>query len=312
MGLTGDDVLQSVALRLVRLHNKLSDAEREEFARTAGGDAMTDIVADLRRAADEDFQLETAREQTGKSDPTEAEVATARKTLVDGAVDQLRRREVREKLESLQLQVTEQYIHLSGQDRLLSAGFVDGPVEAKGVIERWREFVDQHHDEYVALRAYYAQPYRLRPSLKDIKELAAAISRPPLSLTPEKVWSAYETLEADRVRGHGGKLDADLVRLIRFTVEADDELVPYEEVVKLRFDLWLTEQQSSGRDFSAEQVRWLTMFRDYIAESMSFDPTEDYDFPPFSQEGGATAAYQLFGRDLSPLLAELNDALAAT
>ena len=53
------------------------------------------------------------------------------------------------------------------------------------------------------------------------------------------------------------------------------------------------------------------MVADHVAESMTFDPTEDYDFPPFSIEGGATAAYQLFGRELNDLVAELNEALAA-
>ena len=311
MGLTDDDILSAVALRLVRLNGQLNDDEREEFATTAGGSRLTDIISDLRQAADEDFQLATAQKQTGKEEPADDEVAAARKTLVDHAVGQLRRREVREKLESLQLQVTEQYIHLGGHDQLISAGFVEDPFEAKAVIERWREFIDEHHDEYVALKAYYAQPYRLRPTLKDIKQLAAAISRPPLNLTPEKVWGAYEALETDKVRGHGGKLDADLVRLIRYTMQADDELIPYEDVVKLRFDLWLAEQESEGRKFSPEQLRWLTMFRDYIAESMSFDPAEDYDFPPFSLEGGATAAYQLFGKDVNELVGELNEALVA-
>jgi type I restriction enzyme, R subunit len=311
MGLTDDDTLKAVALRLVRLNGKLTDDERDEFAASAGGERLTDIIGDLRQAADEDFQAATAREQTGKEEPTEEELATARKTLVDHAIGQLRRREVRDKLEALQLQVTEQYIHLGGHDQLVSAAFVEDPFEAKGVIERWREFVEEHHDEYLALKAYYAQPYRLRPTLKDIKQLAAAISRPPLNLTPEKVWSAYEALDASKVRGHGGKLDADLVRLIRYTMQADEELVPYEEVVKLRFEVWLSEQESAGRKFGPEQLRWLTMFRDYIAESMCFDPTEDYDFPPFSLEGGATAAYQLFGRDLSSLVGELNEALVA-
>lgn len=311
MGLTSDDTLKAVALRLVRLNGQLNNDEREEFATTAAGERLTDIIADLRQAADEDFQLATAQEQTGKEEPTSEDVAAARKTLVDSAIGQLRRREVREKLESLQLQVTEQYIHLGGHDQLISAGFVEDPFQAKGVIERWQEFVEEHHDEYIALKAYYAQPYRLRPTLKDIKQLAAAISRPPLNLTPEKVWSAYEALEGDRVRGHGGKLDADLVRIIRFTMKADGELVPHDAVVKLRFALWLGEQESSGRKFTPEQMRWLTMFRDYIAESMSFDPTEDYDFPPFSLEGGATAAYQLFGKDLNVLVGELNQALAA-
>jgi type I restriction enzyme R subunit len=311
MGLADEDTLKSTALRLVRLNNKLSDDEREEFARAAGGARMTEIVEELRRAADEDFQLATAREQTGVEEPDERAVATAREQLIDSAVAQLRRREVREKLESLQLQLTEQYIHLGGHDRLISAEFVENPFEAKSVIETWREFIESHRDEYVALKAYFAQPYRLRPTLKDVKELAAAISRPPLNLTPEKVWSAYEALDADHVKGHGGKLDADLVRLIRYTLERDDELVPHEEVVRLRFEMWLAEQQSNGRKFSDDQLRWLTMFRDYIAESMTFDPAEDYDFPPFSLEGGATAAYRLFGRELNDVVSELNEALAA-
>jgi len=38
---------------------------------------------------------------------------------------------------------------------------------------------------------------------------------------------------------------------------------------------------------------------------------DDFDLDPFSQEGGLTAAYQLFGKDLNPLLDELNGVLAA-
>lgn len=311
MGLTDDDTLKSVAVRLVRLNSKLSSAEREEFERAADGSRLSDIVRDLRLAADKDAQLQAARQDMGEGEPDAADVIAARQTLVDTAVSQLRRVEVREKLESLQLLVTEQYIHIGGHDSLIDAGFVDDPHEAQTVLASWEAFVRDHHDEYLALRAYFAQPHRFRPSLRDVKELAAVISRPPLNLTTEKVWSAYEALDKDRVRGHGGKLDVDLVRLIRFTLEADDELVTYEQAVNLRFDLWLTEQQSAQREFSPEQLRWLTMMRDYIAESMTFDPTEDYDFPPFSQEGGATAAYQLFGRDLNGLVTELNEVLAA-
>lgn len=312
MGLTDDENLKSAALRLVRLNNKLTDSERDEFANTAGGARMTDVIEELRSASSIAFQLATAREQTGKDEPTEDEVATARDTLVESAISQLRRAEVRQKLEQLQMTVSEQLIHISGHDELVSAGFVDSPGEAKSLLDDWKTFIDEHRDEYLALKAYFAEPYRRRPSLKDIKDLAAAIARPPLRLTPEKLWSAYEALEADHVRGHGGKLDADLVRVIRYTLEQDDELVPHDEVVNQRFQWWLSEQQQAGRKFSAEQMRWLTMVADHVAQSMTFDPADDYDLPPFSQEGGATAAYQLFGRELDDLISELNEALAAT
>jgi type I restriction enzyme R subunit len=309
MGLTDDDTLMSVALRLRRLERKLSASERREFAQVAGGMRIADIVDDLRSATDKEFQCATARQETGVQEPDEDAVRAARELLVGHAVAQLRRAEVRAKLDELQAEVTQQYIHIGGHDALLSADFVADPFEAQDVIATWRRYVEEHHDEHVALRAFYAQPYRRRPSFDDVAELAAAIARPPHNLTPERVWSAYEQLDADRVKGHGGKLTADLVRLIRYTLEEDRELIPHEDVVRLRFDVWMAEQESGGRRFSDEQRRWLEMIRDRIVTSMTFDPAEDYDFPPFSEHGGIVHAYELFGDDLDTVVAELNEVL---
>jgi len=311
MGLTDDGNLKSVAQRLVRLNNRLNAEERDEFAATAGGQRLTEVIENLRNAMSPELQRCTAQAQTGNDDPSEEELAAAREGLVDGAITQLRRPEVRDKLESLQMMVSETLIHTSSHDELTEAGFAESPLEARSVLEDWRAFIDEHRDEYLALKAYYAQPFRRRPTLDDIKELARAIARPPHNLTPARLWAAYEALDKDHVRGHGGKLDADLVRVIRYTLEQDDELVPHAEVVHQRFEWWLAEQQGNGRKFSADQERWLRMVAKHVAESMSFDPAEDYDLPPFSLEGGAMAAYQLFGNDLRRLVDELNEALAA-
>jgi len=311
MGLTDDDTLKSVALRLRRLERKLSASERREFAQVAGGMRIADIVDDLRSATDEDFQRATARQETGAEEPEEDAVRAARELLVEHAVAQLRRAEVRGKLEDLQAKVTEQYIHIGGHDTLLSAELVTDPAAAQDVIATWRRYIEEHRDQHVALKAFYAQPYRRRPSFDDVAELAAAIARPPHNLTPERVWSAYEQLDADRVKGHGGKLTADLVRLLRYTLEEDRELIPHEDVVRLRFDLWMAEQESGGRRFSAEQRRWLEMIRDRIVTSMTFDPAEDYDFPPFSEHGGVVHAYELFGDELDTVVGELNEVLGA-
>lgn len=311
MGLTDDDTLNSAAIRLGRLHKRLTPEEREEFAQAAGGTTLTEVVERLREATSETFQLETARAETGDQEPSDAQVKAAREQLVKDAVAQLRRSEVREKLRSLSAQVTEQLIHVYGHDETTFAGFIDTPDAAKGVLEGWREFIETNHDEYVALKAYYSEPYRRRLTLKDIKELAAAISRPPYNLTPVKIWVAYEALEADRVRGRGGQLTTDLVRLIRFALERDQELIPYEDAVRMRFDIWVTEQESDGRRFTPEQMRWLQLVRDHIAASMNFDPDEDYDLSPFAEEGGINAAYELFGEDLGTVVEELNEALVA-
>jgi type I restriction enzyme R subunit len=310
MGLTDDDTLNAAAIRLGRLHKRLTEDERDEFAQAAGI-TLPEVVERLREATSESFQAETARRQTGATDPTEHEVKAAREQLVHHAVAQLRRGDVRDKLRSLSAQVTEQLIHVYGHDETTFAGFIDTPEAAKGVLELWREFITANHDEYVALKAYYSEPYRRRITLKDIKELAAAISRPPHNLTPIKIWLAYEALDSDRVKGHGGKLVTDIIRLIRFALERDEELIPYEDTVRMRFDIWVTEQESDGRTFTPEQMRWLELVRDHIAASMNFDPAEDYDLSPFAEEGGINAAYALFGDNLSEVLEELNGALVA-
>jgi type I restriction enzyme R subunit len=309
LGITDDETLRSAAVRLVRLDRRLAADEREEFAGTAGGATMTEIASELRKAADPDHQLATAQERTGQEEPAAAELDSARDELVTHAIAQLRRAEVRQKLEELQAEAAEQLIHVGGHDTLIDAGYVDDD-RATELVQSWREFIEKHHDDYEALRAYYSEPYRRRPSWRDIKELARAIEKPPMNLTPQRLWTAYEQLEGSRVKGSGGRVLTDLVQLVRYALERDEELHPREEVVRLRFDLWLSEQQQGGRAFSREQIGWLEMLRDHIASSMGFDPAEDYDVTPFAEEGGMEAAYGLFGKDLASVVEELSEVLA--
>ena len=70
---------------------------------------------------------------------------------------------------------------------------------------------------------------------------------------------------------------------------------------------WLDQRDSP---FTAEQLDWLKSIRDHIATSLSIEP-EDFDYAPFSQQGGLGKAYQLFGESLPTLLEELNQALVA-
>jgi type I restriction enzyme R subunit len=100
-----------------------------------------------------------------------------------------------------------------------------------------------------------------------------------------------------------------LVSLIRFAVGRDDELTPYADLVRTRFDIWLTEQQSRGRKFTPEQLGWLMMVRDHMATSLTIEP-DDFDLDPFAQEGGLAAAYKVFGSDLDSVLDEVNEGLA--
>jgi type I restriction enzyme R subunit len=307
-GITSDDLLTTVGARLARLRDKLTPEEEEEVTELAGLD-LSEMAGQMVAASDEPTIVARAKEDLDEDrDPTEEDIAQAKERMVEEAVTPLLNSEVRHKLLSLQSQ-TEQIIDIATQDQLLSAEFIDSG-QAESLVQAFEDWIKEHHDEYVALSAYFDQPYQGRLSLDDIKELAKAIEAPPLNFQRQRLWQAYKKVADQRVRGEGGQTLADIVSLIRFAVHEDNELLPYADQVKLRFDIWMTEQQGNGRQFSPEQLGWLMMVRDHIAASLSIEPT-DFDYEPFAQQGGLMGAHRAFGDELNGLLDELNQELAA-
>ena len=101
-----------------------------------------------------------------------------------------------------------------------------------------------------------------------------------------------------------------MVSLVRFALHRDDELVPYADRVRERFDNWLAQQANTGRTFTPEQRRWLEMMRDHVAQSLEID-VADFDYTPFVEEGGLGKAGQVFGGEIGALVRELNEVLSA-
>ncbi len=208
-------------------------------------------------------------------------------------------------------QDAEQTIDTVTKDEVTYAGAsVEATQKARTTIDSFRKYIEENKDEITAIQLIYSRRRGQAPTLTQLKELAATIKMPPRAWTPEALWRAYEALEADRVRGHGGKAVTDLVSLIRFALEQETILRPFGETVEDRFAAWLASQSQAGRTFNAEELRWLEMIRDHIAASLTIEP-EDFELAPFNQQGGLGRAHSVFGERLNPLLRELNEVLAA-
>jgi type I restriction enzyme R subunit len=146
---------------------------------------------------------------------------------------------------------------------------------------------------------------------KDIKAIHEKISTQPRNWTEQKLWEAYQLIEKNKVRGASAERRlTDIVSLIRFALDQEDELVPFAEKVRDRFTNWVAQQENTGRAFTEEQRRWLEMIRDHITTSLEID-MDAFEYTPFVEEGGVGKAVQVFGKDLRVLLDELNGALAA-
>ena len=72
----------------------------------------------------------------------------------------------------------------------------------------------------------------------------------------------------------------------------------------------LRNRKRRAGNFSDEQRQWLEAIRDHIAASLAIQ-MDDFDYVPFAQRGGLGKANQVFGKDLGPLLNEMNEVLAA-
>ena len=305
------DVISSIASRLTRLDRQLTKPDRAELSELAGGVDLKAIAHSLVRSIDVDAAYVNAQAMADGGEPSDEQVAAARKELMDAAVAPLA---ANPKLRTRILEVRssyEQVLDTVSTDSVIESGFSrDATARAKRTIQDWKQFIEDNKDELTALQILYAKPAGKRLTFAEVRELANAISRPPRAWTTEQIWSAYETLEKSRVRGHGGRVLTDLVSLVRFTLQEEYELVPWETTVEERFAGWLHAQQQGGREFSPMQQQWLAMIRDYLAGSLEVRTVDLMDVP-FSQHGGLARARDLFGDQLDSLLNELTEVLAA-
>jgi type I restriction enzyme R subunit len=247
-------VLSSLASRLARLDRQLSKEEHKMVGDLAGGRPLSAIAGEIVRALDPDEQIEAAKKATGLAEPPATAIENAALSLLAEAAKPIATNPaLRNKLVELKTSY-EQTIDRATKDEVLEAGFSAKATEkAQSIVQSFEQFVREHKDEITALQILYSRPYKQRLTLKEIKELADTIKRPPYSWTPEMLWRAYEALDKSKVRGSGGKVLTDIVSLVRFALQQEGELEPYRDKVGQRFADWMAKQESNGHQFTPEQ-----------------------------------------------------------
>ena len=303
MGNRDPDVLSSLGSRLASLDRRLAPRDRDSIEAAADGVPLRTLVSGLLEAVDPDAAMEAAKQATGQDDPPESAVTEAQEKLLEAAAQPFAANpDLRQRLIDVHRSY-EQTIDTVSSDTVIEADFSDD--QADQTVTSFREYIEENRDEITALQVLYERPYSQRLRYDDIKALADALQSPPRSWTPERLWAAYRRLDESKVRGSGQRTLADVVSVVRYAIGGADELTPFADGVRERFDGWLAMQQTAGRDFTDEQVRWLEAIRDHVAGSVSIE-MGDFELASFSQRGGLGKAYDLFGEELEGLLEELN------
>jgi type I restriction enzyme R subunit len=308
-----EDTLTTLAARLARLDRQLEPTQRQQIATASGGHTPATLAGALLRAYDPDAIAERATGRPGAEAQELApeEFEAARQQLITEACVPFDTPALRETLARLKTE-TEQAIDIYTPDEVMTQGF-DAAAKAKaaGLVQAFRDYLAQHQTEIDALQILYSRPYKQRLTELMLKELEKKLRDNHAAWTEDRLWDAFTVTAPDKVKGRtqAGRF-ADLVALVRFALEQQPVLAPFADSVSDRFNEWLMDKAKAGTVFTPEQLAWLNLIRDHIATSLSIEP-EDLELSPFNQRGGLGKAHQLFGEQLSELLDELNEALAA-
>ncbi len=320
IGHRDDDTVLSLANRLLRLSKQLDDKAQDRIEKVSGGISVSELAKRLISAIDPDKIIEaalaTAKAQgiTRSDDSlTEDEISAARAQRVAAACEPFDKPELREQIEAARRE-REQLIDHLNLDQVTFSGYSEqAEAQAQKIIQTFTDYINQHKQEIEALSFFYQQPYQRRTlTFEMIDELHDALSRPPLMLTTERLWSAYARVQTSQVKGANSKRQlTDLIALLRFAIGLDAELKPFSEQVDKRFQEWIFRHNAQRTTaFSAEQTEWLRMIKDHIASSCSIS-RDDFDYAEFADKGGLQKVWTVFGKQLDELMNEMNTTLVA-
>ena len=331
LGKRDEDTLTTLAGRLARLERELTHENTKELKELTDGKSLGDLARNLLNACDPDYiHAEVMKGKYGTTtpdglvpEPTLSELGALRALVVQSACAPFDKPALRDTLVKLKQQ-NEQTIDTVTADVVTHRGFdAAARAHATGLLKSFRDYIEQHKAEITALQILYSRPYKQRLTEKMLKELEKKLRDNHAAWTEDRLWDAFAATAPGKVKGRSqaGRF-ADLVALVRFSLEQQPVLAPFADSVAERFNEWLMDKakaasqlstinsQPAAPAFSPEQLSWLNLIRDHIATSLSID-RDDFELTPFVEKGGLGKATMLFGSTLEPLLKELSEVLVA-
>ena len=317
MGNTQEDILSTLANRLIRLDKQISEKEKEHFAEQAKGFTINQVVRQLLNAHDPDTMLHIESEIRNRMiDQPPANIDSAvnheKQRLIEDSVAVFNNPQLRNFIVDVRKKY-DQVIDGINIDTITNIGWVkDQEAAAALTISNFTAWIQAHKDEITALQIFYGQPYRRRElTYKMIRDLYEKITTEQPLLSPLHVWRAYEHVSTSSTGQASPRNELiALVSLIRKVTGIDGALTGYDKTVDKNFQDWVFKKQAGTLKFTEEQMQWLRMIKDYVAGSFHVDK-DDLELDPFNKNGGLGKMWQLFGDKTDEIINELNEVLAA-
>jgi type I restriction enzyme R subunit len=302
------DETATLASRLSRLERELTPKEDKELA-TLAGVPLTAITKGLLTITDPDVIAQIEQNAPTKADGT-PDIGTAVRQHLNTVVEPLAGNAA---LRNRLLEIR------ASHDRIIDEVSVDVLIDATGVVDydkckevitSWKGFLEEHRNEITLIDVLYQQDKNAAITFAELRELADRIAAPPRSWTIDLIWNAYQALDTDNVRRTNRHTATDLITLIRYTLNQNNELVPYATTVEERYANWLAQQAQAGTTFTEDQRWWLDAIKDTIIQSTHVE-LDDLAKAPFTDRGGLDGAGNALGTNAQAIIDDLNNTLAA-
>ena len=296
-----------------RLDCQINDKQREQFKAKSNGKTASEIASELLAVYSPD-----------KIDEIEAEIISANPNFTPDEVTAKLKEQHNEIIEQAAEVFTgefnefvenvrkslDQIIDTLNPDKVTKAGWDEDETEsANALINDFAAWIAENRDEITALQIFYGQPYQRRElTFAMIRDLCEKLKQERPKIAPVNVWQAYQQLES--TEGAAKTELTALVALIRKVCGIDEKLTDYGVGVDHNFQTWVMGKQAGALKFNKEQMQWLRMIKDHVADSFHIEP-DDFELNPFDSVGGLGKMYQLFGDEMYPMIEEINEALAA-
>jgi len=122
--------------------------------------------------------------------------------------------------------------------------------------------------------------------------------------TPENDFPEEELQKAHKLVYN--KALVDIISMIKHGARAESPLYTAAERVDRALD-----KVMADKTFDEEQTEWLGYIREHLVENLTLEMDDFDDMPVFERQGGSRRAKKVFGDDLTPLIRDINYAIAA-
>lgn len=157
-------------------------------------------------------------------------------------------------------------------DNVIEVGF--SKATAESLTQGFHNWLKENKERLNALRLLFAVGERQTPLLlSDLEELLEEMRMADAQYTIDTLWRNYSILSPEKCQRLDvkGTVVADVIQLVKYAMQKEQELKRFNGVARQRFELWLGRKKKAGVEFSEEQRRLLGRIAELIADHLTYE-----------------------------------------